>query len=299
MSGALVHLGAGIGNVVLATPLLVALRSLGHDVDVVLCADYRETGSLLQGWDVVRRVVEQPCLDEYEAVIPAVPPFYGARVEAAYRSSPRVVPSPPAALFYRDEQEYYCSFARALGFCGPAPVYRLPIAPADRDGIGMRTVVLAPGCKGGDMAAKRWPGFATLAARLEDVAIVGTQEDGRDAGGEVTRFPPHARSFLGALTLRETAELVAAAGAVVANDSGIGHMAAALGTPTLMLFGPTPHATLGTLRPNVTVLTAGAACQPCWFSSARLAACSGRVDCLRRIPADAVESWVRQVLPEA
>src|SRR5207237_2248924 len=119
-----------------------------------------------------------------------------------------------------------------------------------------------PGCKTGAMAAKRWPHFAEPAARLPDVAVVGTPDD-ETLGGRAVAWPPHVRSLVGRLTLRETAELLAGAGAVVANDRGLAHVAAAVGAPTVMLFGPTPHATLGTFPPNVTVLRAVLSCAPC------------------------------------
>jgi ADP-heptose:LPS heptosyltransferase len=66
---------------------------------------------------------------------------------------------------------------------------------------------------------------------------VGTSDDLRDANGHALRFPPHVRSLVDQLTLRETAEAMAAAGAVVGNDSGLSHVAGAVGTPTLILFG--------------------------------------------------------------
>ena len=54
-SGAiLIHLGAGVGNVVLATPLLTALNQLGFEIDVALTADYPETADLLRPWSAVR-----------------------------------------------------------------------------------------------------------------------------------------------------------------------------------------------------------------------------------------------------
>lgn len=46
-------------------------------------------------------------------------------------------------------------------------------------------------------------------------------------------FPPHVRSLVGRLTLRQTAAALACAGAVIANDSGLGHIAAAVGVPAL------------------------------------------------------------------
>ena len=72
-------------------------------------------------------------------------------------------------------------------------------------------------------------------------------------------FPAHVSSLVGQLSLRETAEVMASAGVVVGNDSGLSHIAAAVGTPTVMLFGPTPHESLGPMSPNVKMLRSGLA----------------------------------------
>src|SRR6202008_731065 len=114
---------------------------------------------------------------------------------------------------------------------------------------------------------------------FQDVVIVGTADDLHNFDGTPMRFPGHARSLVGRLSLREAAGVIAAAGAVVANDSGLGHVAGAVGTPTILLFGPTPDATLGRLPPNVKVLRGGLACEPCWFGD-RFGACAGRIACM-------------------
>jgi ADP-heptose:LPS heptosyltransferase len=245
---------------------------------------------------VVRRITPAPGDGDYDAFIPAIPPFYWSAFAARYAGRPRTVPRPPDSLFYQDEQQYYLAFARALGYEGRRPFARLPVAAVDRFGVGATTVVLAPGCKTGEMAAKRWPWFPQLADRFDEVAVVGTHDDRKSFEGAEMQFPAHVRSFVGSLTLRETAELLASAGIVVANDSGLGHMAAAVGTPTILLFGPTPHLTLGALAPNVTTVRAGLPCEPCWFSAARFHACDARVDCLRAIGVDLVERTVRDGL---
>jgi heptosyltransferase-2 len=200
-------------------------------------------------------------------------------------------------VFHANEQAYYLSFARALGY--PAerrPSCRLPIgARENEDRVHLGTVVLAPGCKTGTMAAKRWPYFPALAERFRDVAVVGTGDDLRHHGGGAMRFPARVRTFVDQLTLRETAELIAAAGVVVANDSGLAHVSAAVGTPTVMLFGPTDHGCLGPLPPPATVLRAGLPCEPCW-TAAPLVACARRIDCLRAVSIDRVEHAVKLVL---
>ena len=295
----LVHLASGVGNLVFATPLLVALEELGYAVDLLLHADYPQAADLFRGWSAVREVhaVRFPRGRHYHRLVPAVPPFYWSGLGRMYAGRRDALRRPPDALFYQDEQRYYLEFARQLGWPDDTrPAYTLPVAPSSGHGVTRRTLVIAPGCKGGEMAAKRWPHFAALAERFADVALVGTEDDLRAFDRTPFRFPAHARSFVGRLTLRETAELMAAAGAVVANDSGLGHVAAATGVPTVLLFGPTPERTLGPMAPNVTVLRAGLPCEPCWFTPAKLRACARRVDCLRALPVDDVEREVRRVL---
>jgi len=294
----LVHLAAGIGNLVLATPLLAALYRMGYEVDLLLHADYPQAAGLFADWAAVRRVhaLRFPPGERYARLVPAVPPFYWSGLRRPYAGRSDCVARPPDALFYQDEQAWYLTFAEALGWPhGERPAYTLPVAPSDEHGVTQGTLVLAPGCKTGEMAAKRWPHFAALAERFADVAVVGTADDLRDFGGAPLAFPAHVRSLVGRLTLRETASALAAAGAVVANDSGLGHLAGAAGAPTLLLFGPTSERVLGAFPSNVTVLRGGLPCEPCW-TTARLRACAGRVDCLGALGVDRVEREVRVLL---
>jgi ADP-heptose:LPS heptosyltransferase len=292
----LVHLGAGVGNVVLATPLLMALHELGFAVDVLLAADYSQTAALLRPWSVIREIftsVTPSTLAPYQRIAPALPPFYQERFGHAIAHRPNALARPPNTLFYENEQAFYLHFAHALDYpADRAPRPCLPIAPSETCGVTSGTVVLAPGCKTGVMATKRWPHFAELAADFSDVVVVGTSDDLRRHDGSLMNFPAHVRSFAGQLSLRETAEFMASAGVVVGNDSGLSHVAAAVGTPTVMLFGPTSSESLGPMAANVKVLRSGLPCEPCWLRN-RFRACAGRIDCLAAL---SVESVVREVL---
>lgn len=296
----LVHLASGIGNIVQATPLLIALSRHGYTLDVLIDGDYAETADLFQGWSALRTVFNgavgaRPSAP-YLKLIAAMPPFYWPRYRQRYAYRGDCVARPPDPLFYQDEQAYYLAFAKTLGCPVQDPLYPfLPIPASQTLGINERTLVLAPGCKTGEMAAKRWPYFAELAEAFEDVVVVGSEDDLRQFDGKPIIFPRHVRCLAGALSLRETAEAIAAAGVVVANDSGLGHVAGATGTPTILLFGPTPDRTLGRLPPNVQILRTGLACEPCWFT-ARLTACAGGVDCLRQLSVAAVAAAAKEVL---
>ena len=168
----LVHLASGVGNIVFATPLLIALDELGYEVHVCLDADYAQTADLLQPWSVVRAVhggglaamlrsLRAPKGNGgWDAVVPAVPPFYWPRFARAYDGPvaevvgrSRVVPRPSERVFARDEQAFYLAFAHARGY--PADVRPAPYLPigarGDETRVGAQTVVLAPGCKTGVM----------------------------------------------------------------------------------------------------------------------------------------------------
>lgn len=290
----LVHLASGIGNIILATPLLAVLARNGFIVDLLLDADYSGVGELFNGWDVVRDVFSTPSAaparNVYDQIIAAIPPFYWLRFARRYTGV--AVVRPPDSLFYENERAYYLEFARALGCdVSDAPCYLLPTQHAPRT----TTVVLAPGSKPAEMAAKRWPFFGALAMAFDDVSVVGTNDDRTRFDGRSMDLPPHARSLLGGLSLRETASLLAGAAAVVANDCGLGHLAGALGAPTILLFGPTPYRTLGLLPPNVKVLSSNLPCQPCWFD-ARFRACARRIDCLQELEVETVARAVKAVM---
>lgn len=106
-------------------------------------------------------------------------------------------------------------------------------------GTPARIVVLHPGS---GSPAKNWPParFASLAAALRDtgrapVFLFGEADaDARDALADIAPAFPR----LVDLTLLRCAEILSAASAYVGNDSGITHLAAAVGCPTLALFGP-------------------------------------------------------------
>jgi|SRR5271165_7127566 len=295
-----VHLGGGIGNIVLATPLLVALQECGFVTDVVLAADYAGTAELLRPWSAVREIFTSttpfPAPQHYLHVIAAIPPFYWPRYARKSATTSNIVARPPDALFYQDEQAYYWTFAQPLGCVSERrPSCTLPIAPSHMPGTSQRTLVLAPGCKTGEMAAKRWPYYVELAEAFDDVAVVGTADDLRRYDGSSIQFGPNVNMFVDKLTLRQTAELLATANAVVANDTGLAYVSAAVGTPTLILFGPTPHASLGWFPPNVHVLHAGLECQPCWFGG-RFQACKGQINCLQWLSVSSVRNEVLALL---
>ena len=104
-------------------------------------------------------------------------------------------------------------------------------------------------CPGAEFGpAKRWPHYhyATLAGKLIDdgyqVVLFGSAKD-KEAGNDIvaaltTQQQAHCRNLAGDTALEQAVILIAACQAVVSNDSGLMHVAAALNRPLVALYGP-------------------------------------------------------------
>jgi heptosyltransferase II len=151
---------------------------------------------------------------------------------------------------------------------------------ARRFGIEGPYVVLCPGAEYGP--AKRWPYFAELSGRLPLPAVVlGSAKDGEASGGI------NGTDLTGKTSLDEAIALIAGAKAVVSNDSGLMHVAAALGRPQVALFGSSSPEHTPPASANARVLWLRLECSPCFERECPL----GHFRCMREI-------GVEQVLAE-
>ena len=129
---------------------------------------------------------------------------------------------------------------------------------------GEPLVALAPGSV---WATKRWPSYAALAAQLSSslrILIIGGKEDGALAA-EIRARAPTAIDATGRLSLLASAEAIRRCVAIVTNDSAPQHLASAMGTPTVTIFGPTvPEFGFGPLaEARDAIGHDGLACRPC------------------------------------
>jgi heptosyltransferase II len=186
----------------------------------------------------------------------------------------------------------------------PAPELKVPTAEvaAWRSRHDLATqdrpaVALAPGAVG---PAKRWPAaaYAALTRRLladgYSVWIVGGPDEkalAQEIVGDTV-----ARDFT-ATDLREAILALAAASAAVSNDSGLVHVAAALGTPTVCIFGPTSPWHWAPLNPLAAKIQANSdlPCRPCHKPVCRL----GHHRCMTDITTDQVYGATCRALAEA
>ncbi len=175
------------------------------------------------------------------------------------------------------------------------PVPKLQVAAAEaaawrsRRGLNDDSrpiVALAPGAVG---PSKRWPSaaYAALTRRLLADGLAVWVLGGPDEKPLATEIigDTTARDLTGR-DLRDAILALASASVAVSNDSGLLHVAAALGTPTIGIFGPTSPWHWAPLNPLAATMetTSNLACRPCHKPICRL----GHHRCMREIAPEEV-----------
>ena len=162
---------------------------------------------------------------------------------------------------------------------------------------GRRVVAFAPGAVG---ASKRWPHYAALARSLagegNSVWVIGGPGEATLAR-EIAQANPDAIRDLTGPDLRNAVFAIAAADAAVSNNSGLLHVAAALGTPAVGIFGPTSPWHWAPLNPMAALIEPlhQLPCRPCHKPVCRL----GHHRCMRDIAVEKVAAATRSALHPA
>jgi heptosyltransferase-2 len=201
--------------------------------------------------------------------------------------------------------DYYRALARDLGMPEGDGVPRL--LPDERsrelaeatiasEKLGDGPIVgFAPGAAYGH--AKRWPpGYvadviAQAASQWSVTCVLFGAAADRDAGREIesalgsrTLAPGRLVNLIGHTDLRRLIGLLTRCSVFVTNDSGSMHLATALGTPVVAMFGPTDERVTAPRGPSAAeVLTANVFCRPCMLRD-----CPIDHRCMKRIAPDRV-----------
>ena len=147
--------------------------------------------------------------------------------------------------------------------------------------------VMCPGAEYGP--TKRWPTehFATLAQKLIaenpniQIVLLGSKSD-HALGQEITsqtKLKSNIHNWCGNTSLDEAIALIGMSKAVVSNDSGLMHIAAALNTPQVAIFGSSDPAHTPPLSDKAQVIWLNMPCSPCHKRECPL----GHLRCLKDI----------------
>jgi len=203
--------------------------------------------------------------------------------------------------------DYYLEMVRALGFESAGKDVRLKPAK-DYEGIaedlireyapaGSGPLVgIAPGATYGP--AKMWfqDRFARVAERLVEnfgarVLLFGSRGDHAAAENvrQYASFP--LANIAGLTTLKEAVALITRCKLFISNDSGLMHVAGALGIPTIAIFGSTNPVTTSPVGNRSIVITKAVDCSPCLKKT-----CPTDFRCMDRIGADEVYETAKKLL---
>jgi heptosyltransferase-2 len=144
-------------------------------------------------------------------------------------------------------------------------------------------VAFCPGAEYGP--AKRWPErhYAALAREFANrgwaVWLLGSPKDHAVAATIAELAPGTCSNLCGRTDIAEAADLLAAARLTVSNDSGLMHVAAAVGRPLVALYGSSSPGFTPPLSPRAQVLSLQLDCSPCFQRNCPL----GHLDCLNRL----------------
>ncbi len=221
------------------------------------------------------------------------PWFYTRRVEV-----------PTAEMHAVDR---YLLVAAALGVpVQGSPQFRFKILDADmamvralfqRKGVSLDQPWIAMNVSA-RWPTKRWfPGsFAAVIDRLHQeglgpVVVIGSADDRHDVEQLRTLTNSPFIDLTGAVPLGSLPALLSKAAAMITNDSGPMHIAAALGVPVVAIFGPTSAIRTGPYGAGHRVLTASVPCRPCF---SRVCRHTPEMECLQLVQPCQVLDAVRQ-----
>ena len=139
-------------------------------------------------------------------------------------------------------------------------------------GLEKRVLAICPGAEFG--VAKQWPAdhfAATCKAKIDDgwqVWIFGSEKDA-EAANEITEMlveeqKQNCVSLAGRTSLAQAIDLMSVADAVISNDSGLMHIAAALDKPIVALYGSTSPDFTPPLSSRSKLLFTDIECRPCF-----------------------------------
>jgi len=175
---------------------------------------------------------------------------------------------------------------------------------SENDLQGKKVIGFHPGCDTRkNHINRRWPpdSFAALGRILVEEAEAAILVFG---GSEEEELKEHIASAIGpsatavkAMDLPDTCALIAACGHFVSNDSGLMHLASALGVSTTAIFGPTNPVWLRNPSAPRNEILMGLPCQPCFYYSPRHLRCRhGDFRCVRNLPPERVAAVVLSTL---
>lgn len=318
----------GIGDMVMLLPMLEALRSRLPDRPIDIVCEARNApvlriagfqGDLLRYAEAPRHTLRELQARPYAAAIDTEQFHHFSAVFAGLSTAPLRVGfriNPQRNGIYTHlvsydldgvESEQFLRLLRALLPDVVAPPLEGLLDPRASSRVSLPTGLSLPDQPflalhvGASIRHKRWPTerFGAVCRRLFAeygwcTVLLGSATDAPEARSVSACAPEACRDWSGQLTLPQVARVCSAARLLLGPDSGLAHLAVALGTPTTTLFGPSDPRKWRLPAAQHRVVRHALPCSPCSIFG-YVKPCAS-VDCLMSIQPDEVVSAIRDAL---
>lgn len=285
-----------------AAPLVGRMPEVRNRIDAPFSRKKLELGSRRRLGQALKGRYDQAYVMQgswKSALVPffaAIPRRIGHRREMRYGLINDIVPLPDTLK--RKTAQAFFGLARGGTFVPP----RLSIDRENlqrllgRHGLSERGyVAFMPGAEFGP--AKRWPSekYAGLARELMaeglQVALFGSPND-KPVTSEIVGLAPGIVDLAGETRLEDAIDLIAGARLAVSNDSGLMHIAAAVGTPVVAVYGSTSPENTPPLTERRELVWLHLDCSPCHQRICPL----GHLNCLNTLDVERVLSAARRLM---
>ena len=291
---------AGIGNAIEATPFVQAVRMLWPKAVITVLVP---KGDLFDDWTVPDHITDSADALKDKAFDHTFFPYWNSKdiPEWAKCSSLGKIHRPKVWLgkiLLKPEREYNLDMLKKFGSKGITPPLYVSVKRPDIElPKAELRIALVPGGKNENIwRHKRWPYYDRLCRSLlseypqAQICIIGTQED--EFPGQL---PQDTRviDLRSKLSLAQTAWVLRNTDVAVGNDCGPMHIADAVQTKSIVIFGPTCELKNSYLN-KVTPVSFDLKCRPCQYGS-RIETCTEPL-CMENIPEKLIMQKIEELL---
>ena len=277
---------SNIGDVVLTTPVITALRGYFPEAKITVVVGERAV-SLLEGSRLIDRLViyrkKSSLFSKLGFLAELLKRRYDLVVDLRHTLIPFLVSARRRSPVLRRSRalsmrEKHLEVLKKMGFEIPdlpcfdffsAAEKKSFLADLKAKGIAAAQdwILMAPAAAS-QLKSWRLEGFGEVLAeivreRSEPVFLVGHERERSLLEKLASRYPGKVFNLAGETTLRELAFAVSACSLLITNDSAVMHLGFEMNRRVVALFGPTSSLRYGRTGPRFRMVTAGSDCSPC------------------------------------
>jgi len=294
----LVLMDFGIGNAVEATPLVQAIRMVWPKAKITIRPPL---GGLFDNWRIVDHIADSPQALKGNSFTHTFVTWGGSIARNKGYCHLGQIHHTEEGMNLRctkPEREYNMDMLKRLGYEGPTPPLYVSMRRPNSDiPSGRPRICLVPGrAAAHKFRHRQWPYFDQLGCSLLQqhhgaiICIIGTKNDQIPEALVASQGVVDLRSKL---TLKETAWVLQEADLVIGNDCGPMHIANAVETPSIIIFGPTFEIKNGPVNKGIP-LRHKVPCAPCQYDR-RLLTCKNPI-CMNELKPHIVLKQVTEIL---